>query len=112
MVRNRLFTAITRSKAWVRVTGVAPNIGILTQEFQRIRDNNFSLNFRYPTEEERGKLRIVHRELSAREHREVRSSDRSARELLNRLTDGDVHPEDLDPAVREKLLEILGESNA
>src|SRR3712207_8954592 len=37
-VRNRLFTAITRSKAWVRVTGVGPGMVELMEEFAAIKD--------------------------------------------------------------------------
>ncbi len=50
--RNELFTAITRSKMWVRITGIGDNVSILENEVQRIKDNNFTLNFEYPTDEE------------------------------------------------------------
>lgn len=112
MIRNRLFTAITRSKAWVRVTGVAPNMSILTGEFNKIQAEDFALRFRYPTPGEREKLRIVHRELTGHEQKAVRSSDRTARELLKSLTEGEVHVEDLDDSVRLRLMQILGEADA
>jgi superfamily I DNA and RNA helicase len=112
LIRNRLFTAVTRSKAWVRVTGLDPNMSILTSEFNRIKAEEFALRFRYPTASEREKLRIVHRELSGHQQKVVKSSDRTARELLKSLTDGNVHVEDLDEAVRLKLLQVLGESDA
>ena len=34
-IRNRLFTAITRSKAWVRVLGVGTRMNELKQEYER-----------------------------------------------------------------------------
>ena len=46
--RNILFTAMTRSKAWIRVLGYGPNMKKLEEEFNRIKVNNFSLNFTYP----------------------------------------------------------------
>lgn len=109
-VRNRLFVAITRSKAWVRVTGVAPDMDILTEEFSRIRAEDFALKFRYPTQSERETLRIVHRELTGKQHDEVVSSEKSARDLVERLRAGNVHAQDLDPNVREQLLELLRSS--
>src|SRR5256885_8801363 len=46
--RNILFTAITRSKAWVRIYGVGPKMDILRSEFDAIRRRNFELEFKYP----------------------------------------------------------------
>ena len=36
-IRNRLFTAITRSKAWVRVLGIGPGMDALTQEYRALQ---------------------------------------------------------------------------
>lgn len=47
-VRNRLFTAITRSKAWVRVIGVGEDMVKLTEEFEKVKEKNFTLDFCYP----------------------------------------------------------------
>ena len=63
-LRNQLFTAITRSKAWVRVIGVGARMDALISEFQELKRNDFELKFIYPTAEEREKLRIVHRDMS------------------------------------------------
>jgi superfamily I DNA and RNA helicase len=38
-LRNRLFTAMTRSKAWVRVVGVGPRMQNLVDEFERLKIN-------------------------------------------------------------------------
>ncbi|MEO5369958.1 MAG: ATP-binding domain-containing protein [Magnetococcus sp. DMHC-1] len=50
--RNYLFTAITRSKAWVRVLGHGQGMKLILEEFNKIKENNFTLKFRYPTEKE------------------------------------------------------------
>lgn len=76
-VRNRLFTAITRSKAWVRVLGVGKEMAALKEEFERAKAQNFALHFRYPTEPERKKMQTVNRDMSKAEQ------DRSNRRRIN-----------------------------
>ena len=49
-IRSQIFTAITRSKAWVRVLGVGPRMDEMIQEFDRVKENSFRLNFVYPDE--------------------------------------------------------------
>jgi len=39
--RNRLFTAITRSKAWVRILGIGPNMDLLMQEWATLKQNDY-----------------------------------------------------------------------
>jgi superfamily I DNA and RNA helicase len=63
-VRNRLFTAITRSKAWVRVVGVGDGMAGLKAEFEKTKAQNFALRFRYPTEAERQTMQTVNRDMS------------------------------------------------
>ena len=65
--RNILFTAITRSKWWVRVVGVGNNMKKLQEEFQRTKDNNFCLKFTYPDIGEINRINLVHRWLSEEE---------------------------------------------
>lgn len=64
LVRNRLFTAITRAKAWVRVLGIGPEMDGLIQEWTALRKNDYKLKFTYPTQEEKLQLRLINRELS------------------------------------------------
>ncbi|KAF7962100.1 hypothetical protein AWV80_25825 [Cupriavidus sp. UYMU48A] len=60
--RNRLFTAITRSKAWVRVLGIGPYMDGLIQEWGALRANGYKLSFRYPTQEEKQELRLINKD--------------------------------------------------
>jgi superfamily I DNA and RNA helicase len=76
-IRNRLFTAITRSKAWVRVIGVGKAMAALKEEFEKVKAENFALRFRYPTEAERQTMTTVNRDMSKAEQ------DRSARRRNN-----------------------------
>ncbi|MBY0576157.1 MAG: ATP-binding domain-containing protein [Gallionellaceae bacterium] len=61
--RNRLFTAITRSKAWVRVLGIGKNMDGLIEEWDALRKNEYKLKFRYPTKEEKMELHLINKEL-------------------------------------------------
>jgi superfamily I DNA and RNA helicase len=106
-IRNRLFTAITRSKAWVRVLGYGPGMQGLIDEFERLRKNGFELRFKYPTEEERKELMILHRDMTPDEQRRLKSRQKGLRELVSDLETGAVHPEDLDDELVGKLDELL-----
>ena len=59
-LRNRLFTALTRSKAWIRVLGVGDDMEELKQEYEKLKARNFELKFTYPTQEQREQLRVIH----------------------------------------------------
>src|SRR5262249_39955151 len=48
-LRNTLFTAITRSRAWVRVTGWGSAMDDLKLEIDRVRNRGFALRFTIPT---------------------------------------------------------------
>ena len=95
-IRNRLFTAITRSKSWVRVLGIGSRMDALKSEYDQLKANNFELNFTYPNAEQRGHLRIVHRDMSAGERKTMEDSQNSLKELLAGLSSGKVRLEDLD----------------
>ena len=107
-VRNRLFTAITRSKAWVRVLGVGKSMQALMGEFEQVKGNAFSLSFRYPTEDERKHLNIVNRDMTEDERRRVRKKKDDFAQLLDDLEAGRVYPEDLGADQLKRLRALLG----
>lgn len=107
-IRNRLFTAITRSKAWVRVIGYGQGMANLIREFERLKQRNFRLDFTYPTDEVLKKLRIVHRDLSPHEKQRLEQRQTGARELVNALERGEITPDDLDAEIKQKLIKLLG----
>jgi len=96
-MRNRLFTAITRSKAWVRVLGVGPQMATLVAEFERVRNADFTLRFRYPTTSERAHLNIVNRDMTKEERNRVKSSNDNLAALLADVNSGNVFLQDLPP---------------
>lgn len=106
-LRNRLFTAITRSKAWVRVIGHGPGMDHLTKEFMRLSDRNFTLDFTYPPDSVLAQLRVVHRDISPTDKRRLDKKREQAIELANALERGELAPEDLDEETKQRLLLAL-----
>jgi superfamily I DNA and RNA helicase len=106
-VRNRLFTAITRSKAWVRVLGVGPNMAALKEEFERAKAAEFKLGFRYPTEAERKEITIVNRDMSNAEKERLNQKQKSLVDLLESLESGETFIEDYPGEVVKKLEAFL-----
>jgi len=111
--RNALFTAITRSKGWVKVLGYGEDMIVLNEEFQKIRENNYKLHFtKYPTEEEQKTIFL--------NNQDVQDKDRKAfdqtRVLIDRLTsDGSMTKaqllKKLFDADAEELIRVLQESD-
>ena len=109
-IRNRLFTAITRSKAWVRVLGVGDKMVKLKEEYEKLRSQNFELQFTYPTDEERQHLQVIHRDMTEKERKKLKSKDRALVDLVNDLASGRIHKEDLNEQAITKLRELLLEN--
>ena len=107
-VRNRLFAAITRSKAWVRVTGIGSAMEELKQEYETLKQSNFELRFRYPTAVERARIRTIHRDLSPEQQAKRHRTNTDLKELIRNIQRGECGIEDIDPDVRDQLVNILG----
>ena len=106
-IRNRLFTAITRSKAWIRVLGVGNDMKALEEEFEKLKERDFKLTFTYPTKAQREELRIVHRDLTKKDQQRLQNREQNLRNLLKDLESGVVHIEDLNKEVLNKLRDRL-----
>lgn len=110
--RNALFTAITRSKGWVRVFGYGEDMQILCNEFERIKEHDFKLYFEhYPTKAEQETIFLNNRDV---EGRDKRAFDQT-RELINRLSqEGSMSKvqlmKQLFDADTDELLQLLRES--
>ncbi len=102
-IRNRLFTAITRSKAWVRVLGIGEKMSKIKEEYNRVLENNFKLKFIYPSAKLREQLTIVNRDRSAIEMKKINESNNSLKNLIEQLENGDINIHDLDPDLLESL---------
>lgn len=105
--RNILFTAMTRSKAWLRVLGYGEDMRGLLEEFQRVKQENFVLKFNYPTEEERRTMNLVNRDMSPTERLRIANQQKKINEFLEALDKGEIHKEDLPQEVLDRLRDKL-----
>lgn len=95
LIRNRLFTALTRSKGWVRVLGVGPKMDNLTGEWSRLKAQDYKLKFKYPTEDEKKLLRLINVESTAKQTARERRLQRQRDELLHAVRAGDIDVDQL-----------------
>lgn len=109
--RNILFTAMTRSKAWVRVCGYGEGMISLEKEFNQVKLNEFSLTFKYPTQAERRHMNIVNRDMSAQEKGRIQKNQANLSELLEDLQSGRIQKEDLPAELIEQIKKLCYEKD-
>ncbi len=88
--RNILFTAITRSRAWVRITGVGSAMESLAREIESVINNTFELKFIYPSDEQIQHLRRIHRDMSQDEKLALEQDIQALIRLKERIDKGDI----------------------
>ena len=106
-IRNQLFTAITRSKAWIRVLGFGNKMKEIIKEYDKLKSQNFDLKFTYPTEKQREQLRVVHRDMTTAERNRLEQRQKSLFGLIKDIESGNIHIEDLDETAVDRLREFL-----
>lgn len=111
LVRNRLFTAITRSKAWVRVLGIGKPMQALKQEFEKAKAEKFKLHFRYPTEEERKTMTTVNRDMSKAEQERNAKRRNNFADIIASLESGESIIEDYPESLVKKLQALLAKKS-
>ena len=79
----------------------------LEEEFNRIKEHQFRLEFVYPNEEQKKELRIINRDLTRAERSKVKKKVDDLAGVLESLETGDVQIEDLPENLRERLRAIL-----
>ena len=89
-LRNTLFTAITRSRAWVRICGVGSAMNGLIAEIQRFIDKEYVLDFKIPTKTKMNKLRTINRERSTSDTRKIEEAQKGVRTLLDLVAKGEL----------------------
>jgi superfamily I DNA and RNA helicase len=109
--RNRLFTAITRSKAWVRVLGVGNSMTALKEEFEKAREANFELHFTYPSEEERKTMMTVNRDMSKAEQDRSNRRRSNMEEIIEALESGESSIEDFPDDTIKKLESFMAKKS-
>lgn len=81
--RNILFTAITRSRAWVRIYGVGSLFSALQNEFFKCKNEEFRLSFKYPNRDEMQEIRKLNRERTEKEKVTAERAKNNISELIS-----------------------------
>ena len=102
--RNSLFTAITRSRAWVRITGWGEQMDPIRHEVDAVFSNSFKLEFAIPTSSELAKLRHLHRDRPEGVEESLRKATEGLSVFLEAYERGELDLLDLPPALRTKLI--------
>ena len=101
--RNVLFTAITRSKCWVRLFGIGSSMKALAAEVDEVRNRDFVLEFDYPDRKRLEHLARVHRDVTDEERGDRNRKIRNLDESITAIVQGDIPYESLPLDVRKKL---------
>lgn len=105
--RNTLFTGITRSRAWVRITGWAKGMPDVAGEVLKVKSSNYQLRFTIPTSDQIATLRRLNRGRSAEEEESVRKATEGLEAFIDAYDRQEVDLHDLPPALRTRLLNRL-----
>jgi len=105
--RNILFTAMTRSKCWLRVCGVGEKMHLLKSEYGIIKEKKYRLDFKYPTIVEMEKLNTIHRDLSDDDKRKIKEGNTELKGLIKKLSSGSIKKSDLSEEELSKLKDML-----
>jgi len=110
--RNTLFTAMTRSRAWVRLLGWGPGMELVQNECGAVRQNEYHLRFPIPTRNELIQMRRLHRERTDVEVAKVDRVQQSLQDIFELLDSGQVDLEDLPAAARERLKQLTARADS
>lgn len=106
-LRNTLFTAVTRSRAWVRLYGCGDAMEKLIAEMTKTREAGYKLTFTMPTPEKLQHLRMIHRDRSAVEKARLRAARQQLEQFVKSVRAGQLALEDLPEDLRAALREVL-----
>ncbi|MER8073710.1 ATP-binding domain-containing protein [Streptomyces sp. NPDC094034] len=101
--RNTLFTAITRSRAWVRVVGWGDRMDAISREIDTVREKSFRLGFTIPSREELDQLRHLHRDRSDDDQAAMQKAKDGLQAFLEAYETDQIDFYDLPPAMRTRL---------
>jgi superfamily I DNA and RNA helicase len=107
--RNILFTVISRSRGWVRMAGCGPEMIELSNEVQKVIDNNYCLKFKVPTPDELEKMRRIHRDMTKKEKDRTQNIERTLESFAELAERGDLSLEQLPPELKDRLKTLFQE---
>ena len=77
------------------------------KEYEEVREKNYQLQFRYPDKSQRKNMRIIHRDMTQNEIREIKKSNFSLADILSKIQKGEIQREDLDENTINALKDVL-----
>ena len=104
--RNILFTAMTRSKAWVRVLGYGSGMDSLCKEYSKIKAKYYRLDFTYPTDEEMKKMNLLHKDRGREDDNNVKTANNEVSRLAG-LFEAGLNPNDIDQETLKRLKDAI-----
>lgn len=105
--RNILFTAITRSRGWVRVCGTGEAMDSLIVEFDTLKEKDYKLDFQIPSADELKKMRTLYRDITSEDRKIADEVKRAIEKLPRDSFDANAVLQTLPKELRERLLESL-----
>jgi superfamily I DNA and RNA helicase len=105
--RNILFTAMTRSRAWVRLSGVGAGMVAIQDEMQDVATNNYTLHFRYPSAAELQTMRRLHRDRTAEELGELANDLDALSRLVERIENREFSLDQIPASKRNMIRRLL-----
>jgi superfamily I DNA and RNA helicase len=109
--RNIIFTAITRSKAWVRLYGCGPAMEGLKKEVDKVIADKYQLKFKVPTVPDLERLRKIHRDMTPRERVKAQKMQQNLEDFVLQVESGNIAIENLPYELRTQLEALFGKSN-
>ena len=113
--RNALFTAITRSKGWVKVMGYGEEMKVLCKEFEQVKNNDFKLHFsHYPTKDERKQMILNNSDLdeqTLKSIQDARSRVAKAKATGKAMNNLQLMMEIMGVSTKEELMKMLMDDN-
>lgn len=105
--RNILFTAITRSRGWVRVCGKGGAMDALVNEFNLLKANDFKLRFKIPTADDLRQMRTLYRDISITERKKAEEFEKAFEKIA--AAGGDVQTilQALPKETRDRIIQSL-----
>lgn len=110
--RNKLFTAITRSRAWVRITGWGDRMEVIADEALAVHQRGYKLEFTIPTAQRLAELRHIHRDRPDDAEETVRRATEGISMFLQAVERGEMDLYDLPPDLRTRLTMLRSETEA
>ncbi len=80
---------------------------LLMKEYAEVKEKKFQLQFTYPDVSQRKNMRIIHRDMTQNEIREIKKSNFSLADVLSKIQKGEIQKEDLDENMLNTLKDVL-----